>query len=86
MTARQSDDASYWAALQRNALAMYPDDVTEFRNTWATCNVDWMRAASQLLDDTEIHTLAQALRSALVTGKADLIEIWQLAALQAGVL
>jgi len=86
MTAQQSDDASYWAAMQRNALAMYPDDVAEFRDAWATCNVDWMRAASQLLSDQEISTLALSLRSALLSGKADLTELWRLAALQAGVL
>ena len=84
MTAQSADH--YRACMERNAQAMYPDSPAEFRETWSTCTVDWMRAASQLLSADQICTLSQALRSALVTGKADLTEIWQLAALQAGVL
>ena len=86
MTAQQADDAAYQAAMQRNAAVMYPESVTEFRDTWATASVDWIRAASQLLSDEDISALSTALRGALLTGKADLTEIWQLAALKAGVL
>ncbi|WP_407570705.1 hypothetical protein [Deinococcus altitudinis] len=86
MTAQQADDATYQAAMQRNALVMYPEDVTEFRDTWATASVDWIRAVSEVLTDKEIDRLSGALRTALLTGKADLTEIWRLAALKAGVL
>ena len=86
MTALQADDSTYQAAMQGNAAAMYPENVAEFRTTWATASVDWIRDASQLLTDDEIRTLSQTLRAALLTGKADLTEIWQLAALQASVL
>jgi hypothetical protein len=86
MTAQQSDDAAYQAAMQRNAAAMYPEDVAEFRDTWSTASVDWVQAASQLLSDREITDLSSALRGALLTGKADLTELWRLAALKAGVL
>ena len=86
MTALQADDSDYQAAMRRNASAIYPADVAEFRATWATATVDWIRAASQLLSDEQIVILSSTLRAALLSGKADLTEIWQLAALQAGVL
>ena len=86
MTALQSDDSAYQAVMQRNAAAAFPENVVEFRKTWAAASVDWIRTTTQLLTDDEISTLSGALRAALLTGKADLTEIWQLAALRAGVL
>ena len=88
MTAQQADDATYRASKQRNAAAMYPEDPAEFRANWGseTVTVAWIKDATNTLSDPEITDLSTALRGALLTGKADLTEIWQLAALKAGVL
>ena len=86
MTAQQSDDSAYQTAMQHNAAAMYPADPQDFRSTWAAASVPWIRETVERLGDDQLVQLAQMLRAALLTGKADLTEIWQLAALQAGVL
>ena len=88
MTAQQADDAAYQAAMQRNAAALYPQDVAEFRSNWGseTVTVSWIRETVNALTDDRIQALSEAMRGILVTGKGDIPDLWRLAAQEMGVL
>ena len=87
MTAQQADDAAYQAAMQRNALAMYPESVTEFRDTWTSPGTaQWAQDVVNALTDAQIVTLASSLRGMFLKTPSKVMEIWVLAQYTAGLL
>lgn len=85
MTAQQSDDASYQAHMQRNAAAMYPDSVSEFRASWTDDGVvPWIQDVVNALTDQQIVTLADSLRGTFIKTPGKVMEIWVLAQHTAG--
>jgi len=87
MTAQQSDDASYWASMQRNALAMYPDDVAEFRTTWTQPGTAiWAQDVVNALTDQQLLALAESLRGTFLKTPGKVMEVWTLAQHTAGLL
>jgi hypothetical protein len=85
MTAQQADGADYQAAMQRNALAMYPESVTEFRGTWTDEGVvPWIQDVVNALTDAQIATLADSLRGTFLKTPSKVMEIWILAQHTAG--
>ena len=87
MTAQQADDASYQEHMQRNALAMYSESMTEFRDTWtAPGTAQWAQDVVNALTDAQIVTLASSLRGMFLKTPSKVMEIWVLAQHTAGLL
>jgi hypothetical protein len=85
MTVQRSDDATYHAYMQRNAAAMYPDSVSEFRATWTDDSVvPWIQDVVNALTDAQIATLADSLRGTFLKTPSKVMEIWVLAQHTAG--